>query len=726
MPFSDPIEHLLEELAWIRALVDAALARIGRRPLLLATDEDRLTQFAVTERQAHRLLDPGTETPAPPGEAELIRLRIDARIEASRAAGLALPLDRITRDLELDELSRRVLVLLAGCELDEGIRRLFAYAWDDFTRRAPSAEFLLGLLQPSSAGRLVNAYAFLARSPLVRWDLVHLGPMDGSAPEPFGARSVRLSASVAAAFLGRAELDPELRGAAAVVERAASDDDPDLVLADTVRDRIARNLQLLDEEEAAVIVLVGPAGCGKTTAAMRYLSGPGRPVIAVQVERLMRPYERVERRVAALRRDARLLGAPLLLDLADAEHEDPSLGGGYRALADLLREHRHGAVITARDGAGWFLGMLDQAALVHIPHPSKDERAAIWLRALAEHDVPAVDTDVLEAATRYPLTGGAIRRAAVAAGASARGRGADRRALQVEDVVEACRAQLTPRLSGIAQRIVTTFTWEDLILPRESRRLLREIVAYAKNRARVFDEWGYGRILPYGRGLSVLFSGPPGTGKTMAAGIVAGELGMELFRVDLSRTVSKYIGETEKNLGRIFDEATKSQSILLFDEADSLFARRTDVKSSVDRYANLEVNYLLQRMEDFEGVTILTTNFEGSLDDAFRRRIRYRVNFPAPDEATRAALWRSMIPPQVELEDEIEALELAQDFDLSGGHIKNAAVRAAFFAADRGTGLRMNDLRKAATLECEKLGRVVRAWRDEDLDEEDEDDAERA
>jgi SpoVK/Ycf46/Vps4 family AAA+-type ATPase len=194
----------------------------------------------------------------------------------------------------------------------------------------------------------------------------------------------------------------------------------------------------------------------------------------------------------------------------------------------------------------------------------------------------------------------------------------------------------------------------------------------------------------------------------MAAGIVGGELGMDVFRVDLSRMVSKYIGETEKNLSKVFDEAGKSQSILLFDEADSLFAKRTGVNSAVDRYANLEVNYLLQRVEDFDGVTILTTNFEGSIDEAFRRRIKFRVVFPAPDQEMRSNLWAKMIPAEAQREGVLDFEALAHDYELSGGHIKNSTLRAAFSAAERRGGISMKDRRRAARLESEKLGKIVR------------------
>ena len=200
----------------------------------------------------------------------------------------------------------------------------------------------------------------------------------------------------------------------------------------------------------------------------------------------------------------------------------------------------------------------------------------------------------------------------------------------------------------------------------------------------------------------------------MVAGIIARELEMDLYKIDLSRVVSKYVGETEKNLARIFDEASQSHSVLLFDEADSMFSKRTEVKSATDRYANLEVNYLLQRMEDFEGVTILTTNFESGLDDAFKRRLRFRIKFPAPDVEARKDLWRKMLPAAAERSGDIRFEELAWDYELTGGHIKNAVLRAAFAAAQRGGGISHDDLKNAGAQECREIGKLVREDADDD------------
>ena len=271
---------------------------------------------------------------------------------------------------------------------------------------------------------------------------------------------------------------------------------------------------------------------------------------------------------------------------------------------------------------------------------------------------------------------------------------------------EAIRARPPHRLGEFARVYTTGMTWDDVILPPEVDTTLREIVAYARNQDTVLAHWGFNRLLPYGRGLGCLFAGPPGTGKTMMAGILAQALGREVFRVDISKLVSKWLGETEKNLSTLFDEAAKAKAVLFFDEADSLFAKRTGVKSSNDRHANMEVNHLLQRMERYDGISILATNLSSSLDEAFKRRLRFIVHFEAPDAEARGALWAKMIPAEAPLAEGIRFAKLGKHFKLTGGHIKNAVVRAAFLAAAAGTAIDEALLVQAGEAETRALGRL--------------------
>jgi SpoVK/Ycf46/Vps4 family AAA+-type ATPase len=318
------------------------------------------------------------------------------------------------------------------------------------------------------------------------------------------------------------------------------------------------------------------------------------------------------------------------------------------------------------------------------------------------------DDDLHEIAVRFALGGEAIRRAAERAVAHARLRSPEAPHVALSDLTESARLMLQHRLGTVARRVTPGFDWDDLVLPDDTLDGIRELLAFAKHRGVLLDEWGFERKLPYGRGVSAVMAGPPGTGKTMVAQLLARELGYELYVIELAQVVNKYIGETEKNLARVFDEAEHSHAILFFDEADALFAKRTEVKSSNDRYANLEVNYLLQRMESYNGVTLLATNLEQGLDEAFKRRVRFSIQFEMPEPPVRARLWRSMFPPEAPLAPNIDWDRLGERWEMAGGHIKKAALRAAARALARGRDAVISgaDLEAAAQFEYREMGRV--------------------
>ncbi len=277
----------------------------------------------------------------------------------------------------------------------------------------------------------------------------------------------------------------------------------------------------------------------------------------------------------------------------------------------------------------------------------------------------------------------------------------------MRDLDEAVRQHLENKLGKTAQRITRLASWADIVLPEDILDSLLELTARVRHRRKVFEGWGFDGSITTARGITALFSGSPGTGKTMVAGVIARDLGLDLYRVDVSKIASRWLGETEKNLGALFDAAEDGQVMLLFDEADSLFGKRTEVKTSADKYANMEVNYLLQRRDSFEGIAILTTNFGKAIDPAFRRRLTYRVTFPFPDEVMREQLWKSLIPPQVPVDGVIDFRALAQRFRLSGGYIRNAALRAAFLAAEEGVALSHDHLERAIRMEFREIGKLA-------------------
>lgn len=276
----------------------------------------------------------------------------------------------------------------------------------------------------------------------------------------------------------------------------------------------------------------------------------------------------------------------------------------------------------------------------------------------------------------------------------------------MEELLVACRKTSTRNLITFARKIVPRRNWQDLVLPKDTLAQLQEFCQQVRYRTQVYTDWGFDRKLSLGKGLIALFTGDSGTGKTLSAEILAKDLGLDLYKVDLSLVVSKYIGETEKNLSQVFQEAQESNAILFFDEADALFGKRSEVKDAHDRYANIEINYLLQRVEEYEGVIILASNLSRNIDAAFLRRLHFSIEFPFPDEKHRLQIWRNIFPPQAPMAEDLDFEFLAHQFKIAGGNIRNVALAAAFRAAGNGDAIGMKQIVLAMKREYQKLGKV--------------------
>ena len=404
---------------------------------------------------------------------------------------------------------------------------------------------------------------------------------------------------------------------------------------------------------------------------------------------------KLERQLRAVVREACLFDLMPMFEDVDAERDHPARAPIERT----IRAFRGPVLMTATTRES--ISLRERPLVTHeVARPTTDTRAAIWRSRLPG----ASDEVVANAASAFTLRPGSIVAAAQNALAGA---GGIATAVTRDGIHDGVRARLGDELGTLATRIEWRQTWNDLVLPPDQFEQIIELVARVRHRTTVLETWGFGAKVGKGHGVTALFSGPPGTGKTMVAGLIASELGLDLYQVDLSKVVSKYIGETEKQLASLFDAAEAGHAILLFDEADSLFAKRTEVKSSNDRYANLEVNFLLQRMETFTGISLLTTNHETALDEAFRRRISLHVRFPMPEEKEREHLWHAMLPKEAPVAGEIDAGRLAREFEMSGGYIKNATIRAAYLAAEAGSPITMAHLAKSARAEYEAMGKIT-------------------
>jgi hypothetical protein len=426
--------------------------------------------------------------------------------------------------------------------------------------------------------------------------------------------------------------------------------------------------------------------CDELGLGLYAMSAQALPPAAAEVEMLARLW----------RREAALGGAALLLDCDDLDAGDSA---AERAVARLAEGAAGPLVILSRER---LRSLRRDVITAEVSKPTAPEQRALWRRSLGPA-AARLNGAIETLASQFLLDARAVGAAGAEALALAGG-GDDSSPgppALADALWEACRAQARPRLDSLAQRIEPAATWDDLVLPDAQLSLIREIAAQVRRRATVYEKWGFASKGSRGLGVSALFAGASGTGKTMAAEVLAGELRLDLYRIDLSSVVSKYIGETEKNLRRVFDAAEAGGAVLLFDEADAIFGKRSEVKDAHDRYANIETSYLLQRMESYRGLAILTTNLKSSLDTAFMRRLRFVVPFPFPDAAQRADIWRRIFPAGAPTEG-LDPARLGR-LNVAGGAIRNIALGAAFLAADAGEPVRMSHLLRAARGEYAKL-----------------------
>jgi len=473
-------------------------------------------------------------------------------------------------------------------------------------------------------------------------------------------------------------------------------------LPDAVCAAIDALVPIVTQSPNIAVVIRGPRGSGRRAAAQRLKAALGKPGMIVPVPALVAA-EKSSRMsllgpalVAAQLRDA----VPYLAD-ADAlynSHERGEIAPEHAAAIAAFP----GVVIVGSTGKGGHLDLGRPQLLVTMPRTELADRERAW-----QHELETVHGPVAEAAdlaARYVIGAGAI---SDVVGEAARFAAAAHVTIDRDVLEQAVSRRLSLRLGTYGSVVSRKARMSELVLPDDVIDTLRDMIAMVRERAQILERWGYQRHLGISRGVAGLYSGEPGTGKTMAASVVASELGLELVRIDLSAVVSKYVGETEKNLGKIFDEAQDAHAMLLFDEADSLFGKRTELKSAQDRFANLEVNYILQRMETFDGVSVLTTNAESAIDPALQRRLNFRIRFPEPEVEERAKLWRQLLPPATNLHDGVDFTALAERFDMTGGYIKNAVVRAAVIAARAGRAIVADDLWTGAHHEYVEMGKVM-------------------
>ena len=611
--------------------------------------------------------------------AALARVRAVLERHADPAAPPADPpepaaadsaLARLCEVFGLSEFERDVLLMCAGVELDAG--------FEAAVRGAGGARPTFALALAALPGAHWSALA--PAGPLRYWRLVELGTGDTLAATP-----LRADERVLHYLVGVEGIDERLYGVVEPLREGAPLPQSHAGAAEGLAAHWAT------PGAPPLPFLCGDERAGKRAVAAAAAAALGLLAWRTRAADLPRAPAERETLARLWERETVLSAAALLVELDDGD--GPEVGRAAVAFAERLRAP---AVVAAREPLHT---ALRPAVRVDVDRPPPAEQHALWRSALGDA-APGLNGALDGLVAQFRL---GVREIGQAAAQALPGPG-DALAARLW---AACRTQARPRLDELAQRIDPAAGWDELVLPDAQAATLRQVAAQVRNRARVYDAWGFGRPGARGMGVSALFAGPSGTGKTLAAEVIAAELSLDLYRIDLSQVVNKYVGETEKNLRRVFDAAEEGGAVLLFDEADALFGKRSAVKDAHDRYANIEVSYLLQRMESYRGLAVLTTNLKDSLDTAFLRRLRFVVSFPFPDPAQRAEIWRRAFPPATPTEG-LDPVKLAR-LSVAGGNIRNIALGAAFLAADDGTPVRMEHLLRASRAELAKMEKPVSA-----------------
>ena len=638
------------------------------------------------------------------------------------------PLNNLCARFNLSPFERDVLLACAGIELHTHFKALVSQAQGDPQRDYPTLNLLLMTLPDA------HWSAFTPNAPLRHWRLIEV-----EAGRTLTHSPLRIDERILHYLLGEPSFDDRLRG---TIQPIAGE--PDLVPSQQqIATQIANLWTVGDHQTVPLIQLYGSDAAGKRAIATTAATLMGRNLYRLSAQTLPTNSDDLTTLSLLWEREATLSDGVLLIDAAtttvDAAKES--------ATAQLIEGIRSPVIVSSRDrDRALFAGVTvtQQRPLISLeaPLPTQSEQRQLWQTALGEaqtlngHIEPLVAQFNLSAPIIYAVCAEALGKEVGGTGHAAGGATPEtQRRREVEHsepgastqnselktqnlstphtphptphthLWDLCRIQSRPEMDDLAERIEAVASWDDLVLPEAQRQVLRSIASHIRQKTQVYEQWGFGTKGKRGLGISALFAGASGTGKTMAAEVLAQSLRLDLYRIDLSAVVSKYIGETEKNLRRIFDAAESGSVILLFDEADALFGKRSEVKDSHDRYANMEVSYLLQRMEAYQGLAILTTNMKEAIDTAFLRRIRFIIKFPFPDAPQREEIWRRVFPKNTPLAG-IDVAKLAR-LNVAGGNIRNIALNAAFLAADAGDAVRMEHLRDAALSEYAKLERTL-------------------
>jgi AAA+ superfamily predicted ATPase len=604
------------------------------------------------------------------------------------------PLERLICTLGLSSIEADIVALLFSLEMNTEFQSRFAERTDT-SKGEVTTQVLRRLLGHTPAMALDLQEALASNGKLIRNGVILARPANTTEAGVPSRNHLFLSERTTAFLLGSTAPDPALFRYIENLNETETEGSA-IPLATEEIESLGRFLFVKGARRVAYVF--GPEGAGHESAISAIAHAAGCKVLLLNTRRLLQQsIEVAERIIDGVARETRLLESALLIPDVELLLEP-----GHEMTREALLNSKNGIGVIFLAGSEPIdlktFSSRGHAVQIELRAPEEKSRLVIWQRELAGRLKSDAGITPEELAQRYRFTPGQIETAANFATMEAIRRGAED-SLVRDDLITGCRLSSNRKLTELAKRIQVQFDWEDLVLSDATKDQVKGVVRSYRQQGPFFDGWGFGRRFQYGRGITALFGGASGTGKTMAASVIARELDLELYKIDLSRVISKYIGETEKNLSRLFREAETSNAILFFDEADALFGKRSEVKDAHDRHANIEIDFLLQQMEEYEGLTILATNLSQNIDEAFVRRLQFIINFAKPREAERLKIWKGMFPPEADVSPDVNFEILAANVELPGGSIKNIVFNAGMAALDENQPIGMDHLVRAIRIE---------------------------
>jgi SpoVK/Ycf46/Vps4 family AAA+-type ATPase len=716
--YTDPQDHLKDELAKLDLMLHITVLHFQQS--LKGNEKNALHGLYIADEEIDRIVNNQEESGETPEISKAIeqlmslQQTIAQKVEEGVKQGIYLPLLHLTRVFQLSLFEMDVLLICLAPEIDNKYGKLYAYLHDDVTRKSPSPSLIMDLLCDSQAERMEARSCFLGQGHLFKYGLLEYvqDHTDGMS-KPLISRQLKLTDRIVNFLLELNVMDADLNSFASQIYPRKTGED--IIMDENLKEgflQLSETVTAEGEEwqNRFIFYLQGAEGAGKKSLAEAFCHRMELPLLVIKCSQLMKRGRDFESEVQRLCRETLLNPAAIYFDGFDnlAEKGENKTSDFYQqVIIETIKDFCFICFLSGQEKWHAPESIKDFFFMtLKVPRPGYKDRKLLWQQALNGHIKLSPQLDINAIAGKFQFTGGQIGDAIKDVQKQVKMRSGSFGEISEKDLYKSCRTQCNDKLSELARKITPVYSWKDIVLPEDKVTQLKEIRGHVKYRQKVYGDWGFGAKLSRGKGLNVLFSGPSGTGKTMSAEIIAGDLGLDIYRIDLSAVVSKYIGETEKNLERIFTEAETGNGILFFDEADALFGKRSEVKDAHDRYANIEINYLLQKMEEYEGTIILATNMSRNMDDAFTRRIHFTVDFPFPDEVYRLGIWQKIFPDLTPRQKGIDYEFLATRFKISGGNIKNVAVNASFLAAENSGKVSMEHLIRAVKREYQKMGRI--------------------